>query len=1122
MIISAVSAMPYSALAETSGDWKFELTNDNTAKITGYSGKETDIVIPSEIEGYSVVAIGGFASNNTLTSVKISEGITEIKSAAFAMCTGLTSLSLPNSLLTIGWDSFDGCKSLPSVKIPDGVKEIGRWAFAGCTALNDIIIPDSVETILPDAFNNTAYYNNESNWENHVLYIGNYLIKAKDGVSDNYSVKDGTVAIAGNAFCEGSADEASKGIETLTAVIIPNSVKTIGPNAFGFCTGLTTVTIGSGTTYINNGAFENCSSLETVYYNGTTSEWNDIIIQSNNDYLTNATIHCTDAPPNKSVKSLEVVIDGTIEITEGDFYEYDEDWDDSIGEVNYYCYQVNRILYANHDNVYFVVTYDDGSAEEFVYDYYYDDFVNDEYDNLELSYRHDQYKNPWTVGVNYFTVEYNGATAQVPVTLKANPVKSISYTPVKPIEYTEYVDGYWKYYKSWDEEAGIERKEEYFSYNIPRFKGGDVLTVTYNDGRGTVDYTYDEDNYEFVSANGDTISEYDINRSLYFNGESYSFQLEYLNFETEAPITIVENPIASIEYTPAKPIQLIENYDGYMYSDEDGEWCSYNTPDFNDGDKFVVNYKNGKAEEYTVEHYGEYNNIHFVDKNGNEIDEEPYINTYQNVDRWSLGSENYMTVTYKGIRTKVPVTIIENPVESIEFELASPVILYENEGGHFEDDEGNWLYKDEKGYFWCEGDPTYYDKVYVEPENVFFFYTRMPVYKEGNKLTVHYKDGTSKVLTHHFIFDDDHEGYYFVNSDGSIEDNNVEFKWTIDSANPFRLGSDNRITVSYLNTTTQIPVTVVENNLDYIEYKPLAPLSINVDDEREAYGYYDFNNEERAFNITSKLAATGNQLIAHFKDGTSKTYTFYHKQKDGRYNPVEGGYYYLIDETGGVINYSSFSWKCLTESWRVGNTYDITIKYMNAETTVPISIVSNTVAHTHSYSAVTVAPTCTDKGYTVNTCSCGDTYNDNYVDALGHSWDNGKVTKAATPTATGVMTYTCTVCGTKTTKTIAKCAKYANTLTANGKTATVKFKNLKKKNQTVAQKNAFSISKAQGKVTYKKSGGNKSITVSSAGKITVKKGLKKGTYKVKVKVTAAGNATYKSGSKTVTVTIKVK
>lgn len=100
--------------------------------------------------------------------------------------------------------------------------------------------------------------------------------------------------------------------------------------------------------------------------------------------------------------------------------------------------------------------------------------------------------------------------------------------------------------------------------------------------------------------------------------------------------------------------------------------------------------------------------------------------------------------------------------------------------------------------------------------------------------------------------------------------------------------------------------------------------------------------------------------------------------------------------------------------------------------------------------------------------------------------------------------------------------KKSNTLTVKAKKATVKFKKLKKKNQTIALKKAMTVSKAQGKVTFKKASGNKKITVSKAGKITVKKGLKKGTYKVKIKVAAAGNASYKALTKTVTVTIKVK
>lgn len=99
-------------------------------------------------------------------------------------------------------------------------------------------------------------------------------------------------------------------------------------------------------------------------------------------------------------------------------------------------------------------------------------------------------------------------------------------------------------------------------------------------------------------------------------------------------------------------------------------------------------------------------------------------------------------------------------------------------------------------------------------------------------------------------------------------------------------------------------------------------------------------------------------------------------------------------------------------------------------------------------------------------------------------------------------------------------AKRVNPMKVTTAVKAVKYSTVKKKAITVKP---ITVSKAQGKVTYKKLSGNKKITVNTkTGKFTVKKGTKKSTYTIKVKVTAAGNTTYKSGGKTVTVKIKVK
>ena len=102
--------------------------------------------------------------------------------------------------------------------------------------------------------------------------------------------------------------------------------------------------------------------------------------------------------------------------------------------------------------------------------------------------------------------------------------------------------------------------------------------------------------------------------------------------------------------------------------------------------------------------------------------------------------------------------------------------------------------------------------------------------------------------------------------------------------------------------------------------------------------------------------------------------------------------------------------------------------------------------------------------------------------------------------------------------------KKTNPLKAKGKTYKVKYKTLKKKTVSVkAAKVIKFYNKGQGTLTYKKTHGNKKISVNKkTGKVTIKKGLKKGKYTIKIKVTAKGNSKYKSKYVTVTSKIVVK
>ena len=103
--------------------------------------------------------------------------------------------------------------------------------------------------------------------------------------------------------------------------------------------------------------------------------------------------------------------------------------------------------------------------------------------------------------------------------------------------------------------------------------------------------------------------------------------------------------------------------------------------------------------------------------------------------------------------------------------------------------------------------------------------------------------------------------------------------------------------------------------------------------------------------------------------------------------------------------------------------------------------------------------------------------------------------------------------------------KAANPLKIKAKAIKVKFSKLKKKTLKLKVTKVVKFTKkGQGTLTYKKIKGNKKITINKkTGKITIKKGLKKGTYKVKIKIKAKGNGNYKASAfKKITFKIKVK
>ena len=116
------------------------------AYIEGYTGNETNMTIPSSVEGRPVIGIGMYALSDN---------------------TNLVSVILPPTINTIQNGAFEGCTNLQSITIPESVTYIGNWAFDDCPNLTTAIISKSVRHISDYAF---GYYNSFRYKTNLTIY----------------------------------------------------------------------------------------------------------------------------------------------------------------------------------------------------------------------------------------------------------------------------------------------------------------------------------------------------------------------------------------------------------------------------------------------------------------------------------------------------------------------------------------------------------------------------------------------------------------------------------------------------------------------------------------------------------------------------------------------------------------------------------------------------------------------------------------------------------------------------------------------------------------------------------------------------------------------------------------
>ena len=261
--LSAVTAFAEDTSSSTgtasdgTGTYKYAYTVDayGNATITEFLGPVDpanpgpyDIDIPEKLDGYTVTGLGkdSFSIDDLYSplyeihhtkihSVTIPQSVTSIGDSAFAGCHNLDSLTINDAATSIGRRAFAECPLTTTLELGENITTIGNSAFYDCRGLKNVTIPQSVTSIGDSAFGECSSL-------------------------ETLSLGENIKTIGDSAFYHCI----NLGKDDLTSVTIPQSVTSIGKDAFRFCNNMKSLTINGAIESMGARAFAGCISLKTL------------------------------------------------------------------------------------------------------------------------------------------------------------------------------------------------------------------------------------------------------------------------------------------------------------------------------------------------------------------------------------------------------------------------------------------------------------------------------------------------------------------------------------------------------------------------------------------------------------------------------------------------------------------------------------------------------------------------------------------------------------------------------------------------------------------------------------------------------------------------------------------